>query len=91
MRAGIDDLMSGVETCVKREIEKSGGVIMRSCMISSYDSHAHTYTGTIDAIEYTNIKSIVPSTTYTSGDVVCVLANSYRKSLNNITIIGKVQ
>ena len=90
MRAGIDDLMSGIETCVKSEIEKSGGVIMRSCMIRSYDAHTHMYTGTIDAIEYHNIKSIV-STTYTSGDVVCVLANSYRKSLNNIIIIGKVQ
>jgi hypothetical protein len=90
MRAGIDDLMSGVETCVKSELEKSGGIVMRSCMIKSYDSHTHTYTGMIDTIEYSNIKSIV-STQYTAGTVVTVLANSYRKSLNNITIIGKVQ
>ena len=90
MRDGINDLIAGIETCVNSQIEKSGGVVMRSCMIKSYDSHTHTYTGTIDTVEYSNIKSLV-STQYTQGTVVCVLANSYRKSLNNITIIGKVQ
>lgn len=90
MKEGINDLIAGIETCVNSQIEKNGGVIMRSCMIKSYDSHAHTYTGTIDTVEYSNIKSLV-STQYTQGEVVCILANSYRKTLNNITIIGKVQ
>ena len=36
MKEGINDLIAGIETCVNSQIEKSGGVIMRSCMIKSF-------------------------------------------------------
>ena len=90
MKQGVEDLISGIMTYVDNAIAKSGNLIMRGCQIKSYDSITHFYTGVIDNIEYNRIQSI-SSTIYNSGDVVKVLANNYKKVLNNITIIGKVQ
>ena len=77
---------------MKQEIDNLTQECLQSCeeMESDYEKVKYISEYLIDTVEYNNIVTI-STTTYSSGDVVKVLANNYNNALNNITIIGKVQ
>ncbi len=90
MNNGVQDLMDGVSAYVQYVIDNSGQLLLKSCIIGSYDTKTHKYTGTIDGVNCTNIQSIC-SEVFSRNTVVKVLCNKYNNVLNNITIIGKIQ
>lgn len=90
MKDGVQDLMDGVIAYTKTTLENSGQLLLKSCIIESYNSKTHRYVGTIDGVSCTDIASIC-STIFTKNTVVKVLCNRYSNVLNNITIIGQIQ